>query len=167
MITDFNTNQFYFLYTNLVQGIQKWYFYYAFVVCIVFCVWFQKDLSCNSNNVIVLAYKRFHFEKSYQDLKNKYIVVLDINSIRFSGLFLLQLHLLMLLVIFFTNIDIYLGSFTNLWFWTKIEFSNGVKWRWQSWGAASSARSLWQSHGVDSLELSFQNFLAFLYLEDK
>ena len=42
---------------------------------------------------------------------------------------------------------IYPISFTNFCFWTKIDFSNVVKCRWESWSSVSSSRGSWWSPG--------------------
>ena len=42
---------------------------------------------------------------------------------------------------------IYPSSFTNVCFSTKIEFLNGVKYKWGSQGDVSYAKSSWQSPG--------------------
>ena len=50
----------------------------------------------------------------------------------------------------YTLKGIYPSSFTNVHFWTKIEFSKVVKCTWGSWGAASSATSSWRRLGEGS-----------------
>ena len=46
--------------------------------------------------------------------------------------------------------DIYPSSFTNVRFWSKIEFLNVAKCRWGSRAAVSSAMGSWQSRGGGS-----------------
>ena len=57
-----------------------------------------------------------------------------------------------------TLTGIYLSTFTNAHFWTKIEFSNVVKCGWACGGAVSSAAGLWQSPAGGSEAKATENF---------
>ena len=56
---------------------------------------------------------------------------------------------------------IYLSSFTNVRFWTKIEFLNFVKCRWWSWGVVSSTTGSWQSPGRGFSKVNLWEILFF------
>ena len=69
--------------------------------------------------------------------------------------------------IWYTLAGNYPSSFTNVRFWTKIEFPNVVKCRWVLEVLYASQRAHWRNPGGGSGGKAPEKYLAFLDLDDK
>ena len=127
---------------------------------------FCKLLFFSNSSLMQFQFKLFGFFLQFSVIDQiEWCKVLSQQATFNFGFWLISFPILLLLFLKITHLGIYPSSFTNVRFWTEIEFSNVAKWR--SWGTASSEAGSWLNPGGGWGSKAPEKIWPFLHLEDK